>query len=85
MEAWTLERGGCISLQGFGSKMLENWRKTVDHNSDISGKIYEPAERFGALSKRNTGPLSLGKESGFIGRGSCAKSYMFGTAVKILV
>ena len=70
---------------GFGTKMLENWRKTVDQSSDISGKIYEPAERFGALSKRNTGPLSLGKESGFIGRGSCAKSYMFGTAVKILV
>lgn len=70
---------------GFGTKMLENWRKTVDQSSDISGKIYEPAERLGALSKRNTGPLSLGKESGFIGRGSCAKSYTFGTAVKILV
>ena len=57
---------------GFGTKMLENWRKTVDQSSDISGKIYEPAERLGALSKRNTGPLSLalGDQTAFILGGS---------------
>ena len=59
-------------------------RKTVDQSSEISSKIYCLAEWLGALSKRNSEPPMV-RESGFIGRGSCAEFYGSGMVVEIIV
>ena len=50
-----------------------------------SVKIYWSAEWPGALSKRNSEPPTIGRESGFVGRRSCAEFYRSRMAVEIMV
>ena len=67
-------------------EVLEHWeRTTIDQNSEISNKIFGPAEWPGTWRKRNSESPAFGRESGFIDWGSCAEFCRSGMTVEIMV